>query len=148
MLSIAEKALEEINHCYVLRIAGFRPGDHLLVITTMRGSDPSPRRYIVLDVVWSKGDSYYYEVQELTRSGAPHKGRHPTWISPSNRISIEYCKDSLSREAQSLADGRREDAKALLEAVLEEGDLSLFQPKPEAANGQHSQRQYPFWLPR
>ena len=55
LLKLGEKCLAELNHCYALRVAAFRPGDQILVKTTMPGFDPDPRRFIVLDVLWRKG---------------------------------------------------------------------------------------------
>lgn len=148
LLQIGERCLKELNHCYALRIAGFRPGDHILVTIVIKGFAPSPHRYIVQDVVWKKGDGYYYEVQELTKSGAPHRGRYPTWLSPSNRVSIEYCDQPLGKEGTWLADRSRSAAKQLLKEVLETGDISQFLPKPppQHASAPASARQYPFWL--
>ena len=145
LLQLAEKSLKELDHCYVLRIAGFRPGAHVLVTTTLKGFPPSPRRYIVLDVIWAKGDRYYYEAQELTKTGAPHRGRYPTWLSPSNRISIEYCEEPLSVEATTLANARVATSKWLLDSVLQKGEPALRKEKSTVQQVTQS-RQYPFWL--
>ena len=141
---LAEKCLAELNHCYALRVAGLRPGDHITAKTVLPGFDPRPCRYLVLDVLWSKGDQYHYEVQELTKAGTVHRGRYPTWLSPSNRVSIEYSDQLLATDAKSLADYRRRASKDLLEAVLEKGDLSLFLPEPPNPVGPGAQP-YPFW---
>lgn len=90
----------------------------------MKGFPRTQHRYIICDVVPSTRDSYYYEVQELTKTGDPHGRRYPTWISPSNRISIEYCTESLGERGAYLAESSRARAKRLLEDVLEKGDLS------------------------
>jgi hypothetical protein len=144
MLKLAEKCLAELNHCYALRVAGLRPGDHITVRVVVPGFDPRPCRYLVLDVLWSKGDQYHYEVQELTKAGTVHRGRYPTWLSPSNSVSIEYSDQSLATDAKGLADYRRRASKDLLEAVLEKGDLSPFLPKPPPLVGSVPQ-QYSFW---
>jgi len=116
LLQLGEHCLKELNHCHALRIAGFRPGDHILVTTILKGFDPSPRRYIVTDVVWHKGDS-----------------------------SMEYCNLPLDREATVLANSCRASAKRLLEDVLEKGDLARFQPRSTVTRVPET-RQYPFWL--
>jgi hypothetical protein len=144
ILKLAEECLAELNHCYALRLAAFRPGDQILVKITMSGFDPRPCRCIILDVVWNKGDQYHYEVQELTKAGAVHRGRYPHWLSPSNRVSIEYSDQPLAPQAKCLANDRRRARKDLLEAILEKGDLSLFLPEPPTPAGPAPQ-QYPFW---
>jgi hypothetical protein len=144
ILKLAEKCLAELNHCYVLRLAALRPGDHIVVKIVLPGFDPSPRRYIVLDALWSKGDQYHYEVQELTKSGKVHGRRYSHGLWPSDRVSIEYCDQQLAPDAQALADGRRRGSKDLIVAVLEEGDLSLFLPEPPATAGPVP-KAYPFW---
>jgi len=143
VLKLAEKCLAELNHCYALRLAAFRPGDHILVKITMPGFDPRPCRYIILDVVWSKGDQYHYEVQELTKAGAAHRGRYPHWLTHSDRVSMEYSDQPLAPEAKWLADDRRHASKELLEAVLEKGDLSLFLPEPSTPAVPAPR--HPFW---
>jgi hypothetical protein len=145
LLKLVEACLKDLNHCYALRIAGFRPGAHVLVTTVMKGYPPAPRRYIISDVIWGKRDSYYYEVQELTKAGDPHGRRYPTWMSPSNRISIEYCNEPLGKAGEQLAASSRTRAKYLLENVLAKGDLSPFLPKPPP-DRTLPERQYPFWL--
>jgi hypothetical protein len=144
ILKLAEKCLAELNHCYALRVAGLRPGDHITVRVVVPGFDPRPVRYLVLDVLWRKGDHYCYQVQELTKVGAAHRGRYPHWLSPSDRVSIEYSDQPLAQEAKGLADYRRRASKELLEAVLEKGDLSLFLPEPPPSAGPAG-HQYPFW---
>ena len=136
--------MAELNHCYVLRLAGLRPGDHILVRTAVPGFDPRPTRYLVLDVLWSKGDQYHYEVQELTKSGKVHGRRYSHGLWPSDRVSIDYCDQPLAQEAKWLADGWRRSSKDLLDAVLEKGDLSLFLPEQPATTGPAPQP-YPFW---
>jgi hypothetical protein len=144
LLEVGKKCVAEINHCYALRLAAFRPGDHLLVETTLRGFPPDPRRYLVLDVEWRKRDEYTYVVHELTKSGALHKGRYSTWLSPSNRVSIEYCDEPLPDETRWRGESARRAAVALLEAVLENGELSMFPPKLPAPSPP-VERRYPFW---
>jgi hypothetical protein len=143
ILKLAEKCLAELNHCYALRVAGLRPGDHIVVKTVLPGFDPDPRRFIVLDVLWRKGDQLNYEIQQLTKGGTVHRGRYPHGLWPSDRVSIEYSDHPLAPDAKGLADYRRRASKDLLEAVLEKGDLSLFLPKtPSSAAPGH---RYPFW---
>lgn len=144
LLRLGEQCLAELNHCYALRIAPHRPGDQVLVTTTMQGFDPDPRRYLVLDVEWRRGDSYIYEVHELTKSGTLHKGRYPHPLCPSSRLSIEHCDDLLADETRLRADSARRSTSALLETVLEKGDLSAFLPNTAAQANDH--RPYPFWL--
>lgn len=144
LLELAEKCLKEINHCYALRLAAFQPGTQIVVTTTMRGFEPRPTRYLVRDVEWRKGDEYHYVVHELTKTGTLHKGRYPHWVSPSSRIAIEQCDEQLPKETQWEADARRGAAKALLETVLQQGDLAMFQAARETAIPEVT-RPYPFW---
>jgi len=101
-------------------------------LNDIRGFPPDPRRYLVLDVEWRKRDECAYVVHELTKSGALHKGRYSTWLSPSNRVSIEYCDEPLPDETRWRAESARRASAALLEAVLEKGELSMLLPKPPA----------------
>jgi hypothetical protein len=144
LLKLAEKCLEEINHCYALRLAAFQPGDQLLVKTTLRGFPPNPRRYLVLDVTWRKGDSYSYEVHELTKSGALHTGRYAYGLWPSDRISIERCDDPLTDETHRRIESQRTATAELFNSVLEKGDLSMFLPRSPAPPVV-VERRYPFW---
>ena len=144
LLELAEKCLKEVNHCYALRLAAFQPGAQIVVTITMRGFEPRPTRYLILDVEWSKGDEYHYVVHEITKTGTLHKGRYPHWVSPSNRIAIELCDEPLPEETRWRAQARRDATKALFEAVLQRGDLAMFElPKPHPAPAPRPQ--YPFW---
>ena len=129
LLELAQQCYAEVKHCYALRVAGFQPGDHVLVTWRHPDFPQEPRRFLVVDVQWSKGDSYCYEVHELTQTGTLDKrrGSHP--LRPSNLVSIQYCDEPLPKETQLHAEIVRNDAKQLIDAVLEKGDLSMFLPK-------------------
>src|SRR5271168_2042271 len=43
-LRLGEKCLAELNHCYAQRVAGFRPGDHILVTIVLPGFNADPQR--------------------------------------------------------------------------------------------------------
>ena len=144
LLKLAEKCLEELNHCYALRLAAFRPGDQLLVKTTICGFPPDPRRYLVLDVRWAKRDSYWYEVHELTKAGMLHKGRYPHMLCPSSRVSIERCDEPLPEETRRQAEWARRASVAFLETTLKKGDLAKFLLKSPAPS--RAERPYPFWV--
>lgn len=146
LVKLAEKCLAEINHCYALRLAAFRPGDQMIVRTVMRGYEPRATRYLVLDVEWGKRDEYHYVVHELTKAGELHKGRYASWVWPSNRISIELCDAPLGDDARRYAEGRRRAANELFDAVLQQGDISMFAPPPPKASPSPPSRPFPFWL--
>ena len=110
----------------------------------MSGFAPDPRRYLVLDVEWRKRDEYIYVVQELTKTGMPHKGRYQTWLCPSPKVSIELCDEPLPEETRARGEGRRRAMKELCEAILENGNLALFLPKPPQGSAP-SRPHYPFW---
>ena len=112
LLKLAELALAELRHQQALSLAPFQPGDQIRVRTTVKGFDPDPRRYLVLDLEWEKGDNYTYVVHELTKHGRLHGRRYPTWVCPSNRISIEPCTEPLDRETVWDVESARENAEA------------------------------------
>ena len=145
LLKLAEQCLAEINHCYALRMAAFRPGDQILVKLAMRGLAPDPRRYLILDVHWWKRDSHSYEAHELTKGGTLHKGRYPGPLFPSSRVSIEKCDDPLPKDTQWTADSARRKAYDFLETVLQKGDLSLFAPPKSSITHPVVAKPYPFW---
>ena len=145
LLKLAEKCLAELNHCYALRIAAFRPGDQILVTTTVRGFEPDPRRYLILDVEWSKGDGYSYVVDQLTKAGAVHKRRYPHWVWPNTRVSIELSDLPLAEDTKWIAEGKKAAWKRHLEDALEKGDLSMFAPPTPPPPAAVATRSYPFW---
>ncbi|MCZ7563777.1 MAG: hypothetical protein M5U08_08180 [Burkholderiales bacterium] len=87
LLKLTEACLAELRHQRALSLAPFQPGDPIRVCTTMKGHKPDPRRYLVFDVEWRKGDNYIYVVHELTKRGSLHKRRWRTWLCPSSWIS-------------------------------------------------------------
>jgi len=146
LLKLGEKCLAEVNHCYALRLAPFQPGDQIVVTTKIRGLSPEPRRYLVLDVEWRKRDDFIYEVHELTKGGTLHKGRYPTPLFPSNRISIEKCEEPLPEETKLRACAARTAAKQLMETALQSGDLSIFLTQASSRLPGLRKADTPFWL--
>lgn len=126
LLKLTELCLAELRHQRAFSLAPFRPGDQVHVRTTMKGHEPNPRRYLVFDVEWRKGDNYIYVVHELTKRGSLHKGRWRTWLCPSSWIAIESCSEPLDSETVQYAEGARERAKVRRAGVLEKGKLDLF----------------------
>ena len=127
LLKLAESCLGELRHQRAVFLAPFRPGDQFRVSVTMKGYEPAPRNYLVMDVLWRKGDSYTYVVHEVTKGGALHRGRHETWVSPSNRISIETCAEPLDQQTASTATSAGRNAEASRAEALEHGRLDLFE---------------------
>lgn len=126
LLKLTELCLAELRHQRALRLAPFQPGDQIRVSTTIKGYEPDPRRYLVLDVEWRKGDACIYVVHELTKIGRLHRGRYRTWVHPSSNISIEPCSDALDKETVWRAASEREGAKERRSDALERGKLELF----------------------
>jgi len=126
LLKLAELCLGELRHQRAIFLAPFRPGDQIRVSVTMKGYDPAPRKYLVMDVEWSKGDNYSYVVHEVTKGGALHRGRHETWVSPSNRILIEACLEPLDQQTASTAASARRNTEACRAEAVEQGRLELF----------------------
>lgn len=126
LLKLAELCLGELRHQRAIFLAPFRPGDQIRVSVTMKGYEPTPRRYLVMDVLWRKGDTYTYVVHEITKVGALHRGRYETWMSPSNRILIEACTEPLDQQTASTAASVRRNAQACRTEAIEQGRLELF----------------------
>jgi len=118
----------------------FQNSDDIHILSVPR----DPRRYLVLDVEWSKHDAYVYEVHELTKAGTLHKGRYATPLSPSRNISVELCEEPLPEETRRRAESARRTAGGRLEAVLQTGDLAMFAPTKRPAPPP-AQRRYSFW---
>jgi hypothetical protein len=127
LLKLAELCLGELRHQRAIFLAPFRPGDQFRISVTMKGYDPAPRKYLVMDVEWRKGDSYTYVVHEVTKAGALHRGRHETWISPSNRILIEACMEPLDQQTASTAVNARRNTEACRADAVEHGRLDEFE---------------------
>lgn len=127
LLKLAELCLGELRHQRAIFLAPFRPGDQIRVSVTMKGYEPTPRRYLVMDVLWRKGDTYTYVVHEITKAGALHRGRHETWMSPSNRILIEVSAEPLDQQTASTAASVRQNAQACRTEAIEQGRLEAFE---------------------
>ena len=127
LLKLTELSLGELRHQRAIYLAPFRPGDQIRVSVTMKGYEPAPRRYLVMDVLWWKGDSYTYVVHEITKAGALHRGRHETWMSPSNRILIEACAEPLDQETESTAASVRRNTQAYRAEAIQQGRLEVFE---------------------
>ena len=81
------------------------------VQTLSRGSDygggclpwlyeRSLERYLICDVIWSKGDSYRHNVWRLTKAGRRYERGGHTWLSPSSRIRMTQCGDVLPEQPE------------------------------------------------
>jgi hypothetical protein len=123
LLAVAEECLRQLRQARALSIAEWRPGDQIIVQTVVKGSGPDPRRYVVTDVDWSKPDSYYYDVWQLTKAGRFYERGGQTWVYPSDRKCIARCKDVLSDEMQRKCASYRSGADRFLEDVRDRGDL-------------------------
>jgi hypothetical protein len=120
---VAEECLRQLRQARALSLAEWRPGDQIVVETTVPGYSSNPRRYVVVDVEWSKPDSYHYDVWQLTKAGRFYERGGRTWVFPSDRIRITRCNEPLTEEARSKCASYCSHAEQFLEEVRDRGDI-------------------------
>lgn len=122
LLEVAEECLAELRHAHALSQAEFAPGDQVTMEVVLKGHEHPPERYVIEDVLWSKGNRYHYTVTRITKAGEFFK-KGPNWMWPSPRIAIRACTLALSEEALRTCEHLRRHAQLVLEDATVSGKL-------------------------
>lgn len=69
MIEVAEECLARLRDARALSVAEHFPGTQVTMEVVMPGHERAPERYAIVDVKWSKPDSYHYVAWQITNVG-------------------------------------------------------------------------------
>jgi hypothetical protein len=125
--ALAEACLHELMRQEALFFAPFKPGDRITAELVDRKQSYKLGPYLIVDIEPDKRFGFVYEVVEITKSGAMHKGRWRHPLSPRKNLVVHRFEQPVSEEAEAESNYYRECAKTSRVLAFERGDLTLFE---------------------